>query len=126
MYDYEMRLLKCFAGSFINSSGEFIAERRSNAYFHLAACKDETEVKYKVIEWLSRAAYKTEPFYRKSDNDKFHVYISDGANEYLGTNFDADDWKLIYTKLGNNVNRPLVESFVASGYDLNVLREVRE
>lgn len=124
MFDYEMKLLKCFQGSFINSSGEFIAERRSNTYFHLASCKDETEVKYKVIEWLSRAAYKTEPFYRKSDNDKFHAFVSEGANEFLGTNFGADEWVLIYTKLGNNINRPLTERFVASGYDLNVLREV--
>lgn len=45
-----------------------------------------------------------------------------GINKYLGTNFNTDDWNLIYTKLGNNINRPLTERFVASGYDLNVLR----
>lgn len=121
MYDYEMRLMSCFAGSFVNSCGEFIAERKSNTYFNLANCKSETEVKYKVIEWLSRAAYKTEPYRRRDLNDKFHTFISDGANEFLGTNFDAKAWCLIYTKLGNNINRSLCERFVASGYDLSVL-----
>ncbi|HIU80587.1 MAG TPA: hypothetical protein IAC67_06710 [Candidatus Coproplasma excrementipullorum] len=121
MEDYELRLLMCFPGSFINTSGEFIACRESNTYFCLANCKDETEVKYKVIERLSRAAYKTEPFYREIDNNRFHAFISAGVNEFLGTSFGADEWKKIYTKLGNCCNRPLTERFVASGYDLNIL-----
>ncbi len=123
MYDYEIRLMNCFAGSFLNGCGEFIADRKSNTYFNLANCKNETEVKYKVIEWLSRAAYKTEPYRRKDCNDRFHAFISDGANKFLGTNFDEQAWCLIYTKLGNNINRPLCERFVASGYDLSVLGE---
>ena len=28
---------------------------------------------------------------------------------------------IIYTKLGNDVNRPLCEKFIDSGYDMNIL-----
>ena len=45
----------------------------------------------------------------------------DGINKYLGTNFDFEDMDIIYTKLGNDVNRPLCEKFVDSGYDMNIL-----
>ena len=45
----------------------------------------------------------------------------DGINKYLGTNFDFEDMGIIYTKLGNDVNRPLCEKFVDSGYDMNII-----
>ena len=45
----------------------------------------------------------------------------DGINKYLGTNFDFEDMDIIYTKLGNDVNRPLCEKFVDNGYDMNII-----
>lgn len=121
MFDYEIKLMKCFAGSFINECGEFIADRRSNTYFTLGNCKGEAEVKCKVLEYLSRAAHKSEPFRRACDNNTFHAFISNGANAYLGTNFNSQQWKAIYIKLGNGINRPLCQKFIESGYDMNIL-----
>lgn len=99
MFDYELRLLNCFAGSFINDCGEFIADRKSNNYFTLANCKDETEVKCKVIEYLSRAAHRTEPFRCACDNRTFHNFISNSANTYLGTNFSSQEWERSINRL---------------------------
>lgn len=96
MTDYEKRLLTCFPNSFINAHGEFIAHKESNTYFILHNCADETEVKCKVLEWLSRAAFKTLPFYSKKKNSEFHKFISQCANIYLGTNFGGAEWELIY------------------------------
>lgn len=121
MFDYELKLMNCFAGSFVNDCGEFIADRKSNTYFTLANCKDEIEVKCKVIEYLSRAAHKSEPFRRACDNRDFHVFISNGANSYLGTQFSNQDWEKIYIKLGNGINRALCKKFIESGYDLKIL-----
>ena len=45
----------------------------------------------------------------------------DGINKYIGTNFDFEDMDIIYTTLGNDVNRPLCEKFIDSGYDMNIL-----
>lgn len=121
MENYELRLLNCFSGSFINSQGEFIAHKKSNTYFNLANCKNENEVKCKVLEWLSRPAFKTEPFNTSRANNDFHQFISDGANAYLGTNFGEKEWEVIYTYLGNNINRTLTEKFILSNYNMHLL-----
>ena len=62
--DWELiqRLMNCFPSSFINQQGEFIAHKEANQYFILRNCENEMDVKCKVIEWFSRAAFKTEPF----------------------------------------------------------------
>ena len=116
-------LLGCFQGSFINQNGEFIAHRSANVYFNLVACVDEFEVKCKVLEWFSRAAYKSEPFDSQAKNDRLHQFMLNGINEFLGTSFTENDMDLIYTYLGNNCNRGLTVKFIESGYDLSILRE---
>lgn len=126
MRDDELRLLRCFQGSFINTQGEFIAHKESNTYFNLANCKDEHEIKCKVIEWLSRPAFKTSPFKTLKANNQFHKFISDGANAYLGTNFGEKEWETIYTYLGNNINRKLTEKFILGGYDMQLFESKRE
>jgi len=62
MTDTELKLLKSFPGSFINDNGKFIPERSGVAYFDLANCESSEEIKCKVLEWCSRAAYKSEPY----------------------------------------------------------------
>lgn len=121
MRDDELRLLRCFQGSFINAQGEFIVHKKSNTYFNLASCKNENEVKCKVLEWLSRPAFKTEPFNTSKANNEFHKFISDGANAYLGTNFGEKEWETIYTYLGNNINRALTEKFILSNYNMHLI-----
>lgn len=116
------KLMKCFPGSFINSSGEFIAHRISNSYFNLDICKTELEVKCRMLEWLSRGACKTTPFRLKSNNEEFHRYMRECINTYLGTEFTHEDMELIYEQLGNCLNRPITLEFIKSGYNLEVLR----
>mgnify|MGYP000220016720 FL=1 len=113
--------MDCFPGSIINHNGEFIAMVKENEYFILESCKDEREIKCKVLAWFSRGAHKTQHYKSKKKNNEYHQFMLDGINKYLGTNFDFEDMDIIYTKLGNDVNRPLCEKFVDSGYDMNIL-----
>lgn len=122
MTDTELKLLKSFPGSFISCHGEFIAHNKANEYFILRNCKDDFEIKCKVLEWLSRAAYKTEPYQQRKKNKEFHLFMRGGINDFIGVDFSEADIELIYTKLGNNCNRPLCEKFVESGYDMEVLK----
>lgn len=116
-----IRLLQCFRGSFINEHGEFIANDKANSYFILGTCKDELEVKCKILEWLSRDAYKTEPFSNRRKNDEFHHYMLNSINQYLLTEFSLKDMELIYQELGNQVNRERTIAFIASQYQMSIL-----
>lgn len=116
------KLMHCFPNSFINYQGEFIAHAEANQYFILDNCKDELEVKCKVLAWFSRGAHKTAPFGERK-NKKFHQFMLEGINKFLNTNFTETDMDLIYTYLGNDCNRKLCESFVNSGFDMNILRK---
>lgn len=122
MTDTELKLLKSFPGSFINDHGEFIPEKSGVTCFSLYDCKSDLEIKYKVLEWCSRAAFKSEPYQTEVRNNRLHEFILNGINAFLDTDFSTEDMELIYTKLGNNCNRPLCEKFVESGYDMEVLR----
>lgn len=86
-FDIVMKLFKCFPGSTINSLGEFIPAKKVNEYFNLEQCKDELEVKCKVLEWLSRGACKSTPFQCKWRNNEYHNFMRSGINKFLGTNF---------------------------------------
>ena len=116
-----LKLLQSFPRSFINDRLEFIAHTAANQYFLLKDCESEFDVKCKILEWFSRGAYKTEPFDSYSKNERFHEFMLDGINEYLGTNFTEDDMEIIYTYLGNRCNHPKTVKFVESGYDMAVL-----
>lgn len=115
------KLIKCFKGSTINHNGEFIAHEKANVYFNLKTCKDELEVKCKVLEWMSRAAYKSQPFNSEKKNRELHEFIRKGINQFLDTKFTEDDMELIYTYLGNCVHRPLTIAFIESNYDMSIL-----
>lgn len=116
-------LMDCFPGSIINGSGEFIAHIKANEYFILHNCETKIDVKCKVLEWLSRAAYKTEPYNTKKSNDTFHKFMLDGINRFLQTDFTPEDICEIYTCLGNAINHKKTIRFIESGYDLAILQE---
>lgn len=116
-----LNLLRCFRGSFVNSCGEFIANDKANSYFTLANCKDEMEVKCKILEWLSRDSFKAEPFSTRKKNEEFHITLLNGINQFLMTDFSLKDMELIYQELGNQINRARTIKFIESGYDLKVL-----
>lgn len=116
------RLIFCFTGSFVNQNNEFIAHRRANEYFSLNNCKDELDVKCKVLEWFSRGAYKTEPYNTERRNAEFHEFMLQGINEFLDTEFTEEDMEVIYTYLGNAIKHEKTIRFIESGYDMDVLK----
>lgn len=120
MFDYELKLLNSFPGSFINGQGEFIAEPKTNQYIILKTCKDEFEVKCKVLEWFSRPAHCTQP-----NNKNLHKFMLEGINKFLCTNFTPEEIEIIYCELGNGADRPLCEKFIKSNYDISVLTSER-
>lgn len=120
-FEVGKKLMSCFPNSFINHNGEFIAHRKANEYFILENCKTELDVKCKVLEWFSRAAYKTTPFKRAIENTALHIFMLEGINKYLDTKFDVDDMERIYWRLGNCCNHALTIEFVESGYNMEVL-----
>jgi len=115
------RLMQCFRGSFINEHGEFIAHRFSNTYFRLDNCENEMDVKCKVLEWLTRAASKGQPYRTDKNNLVFQGFMQEGINRYLGTEFDTDDFDEIYTYLGNACNHAKTIRFIESGYNISML-----
>lgn len=119
--NYICRLMNAFPNSFINQNLEFIAHKEANEYFILKDCKNEFNVKCKVLEWLSRGAYKTCPFNTNHKNERFHNFMLNGINDFLGTDFTEEDISVIYDRLGNRVNHELTEKFVKSGYDMSLL-----
>lgn len=122
-YEMACKLMRSFPESFINYRGEFIAHKKSNTYLIFSNCETLKDLQCKVLEWFSRAAYKTEPDYTDKSNNKFHRFMLDGVNDFLGTTFTFDDMELIYTYLGNAVNHSLTLKFVESGYDMEVLEK---
>lgn len=117
-YDVVARLITAFPGSFV-IRGEFIAHRDSNQYFILHNCENELDVKCKVLEWLSRAAYKTQFYNSDFRNEEFHQFMLKGINTFLGTEFDKYEISIIYQLLGNCVRHDLTVRFVESGYDID-------
>lgn len=115
-----MELMNCFPNSYINAYGEFIASDLGNEYFILDNCKDELEVKCKMLEWLSRGAFKDEPSTPRK-NAELHKFMLAGINDFLGTEFTESDMEKIYIPLGNECNRKLCIEFIKSGYDMSVL-----
>ena len=116
------KLARAFPNSFINTALEFIANKEANSYFRLEDCADEFDVKCKVLEWLSRDAHKTCPFHTRLKNKRFHNFMLNGINDFLGTDFTEEDIAIIYQHLGNRVKHSLTEEFVKSGYDMSVLK----
>ena len=119
-WEIVQRLMQSFPNSFINEKGEFIAHRAANEYFILRDCETELNVKCKVLEWLSRATFKTAPFVERK-NKSFHSFMLNGVNLFLGTVFTPTDMEQIYTYLGNAVNHKKTMRFIESGYDMATL-----
>lgn len=117
------KLHLAFPGSKIHYNGEFIANVPANSYFVLHNCETELDVKCKVLEWLSRDAFKSEPFNSAKKNLRLHETMLHGINVFLGTNFSYEDMETIYTYLGNCCNHARTLRFIQSGYDVSMLEE---
>ena len=118
------RLLRAFPNSLINGQLEFVADRnpRVNSYCRLDNCASEEDVKVKVLEWLSRDAYKSMHYHTEKRNGDVHEYHRQGINSFLGTAFTPEDMAIIYQRLGNAVRHQKTLEFIRSGYDMEVLK----
>ena len=118
------KLLSSFPHSFINQRLEFIAEPKKNQYFLLEHC-DDTLVRCKVLEYLSRSASFALPYKTEKRNAEYQDNLRHCINNFLGTEFSREDMELIYIVLGNAVRHSLTVEFVQSGYDMMLLKESR-
>lgn len=118
-----IELMKAFPQSYINYNCEFIADLKTNQYFRLNDCHTELDIKCKVLEWLSRAACKTQFSRSERKNKELQSEMRKRINEYLGTSFTAKDMRTIYTELGNACNHEKTIEFINSGYDMSILEE---
>lgn len=110
------KIQAAFPKSFVTMQNELIFSPRSNSYFGLKNATDETQLKAKILEHLSRIAIKgVSPKERK-----LHF---EGINKLLGTNFTPEEMETIYTYLGNGIKHNLCVKFVESGYNMAVIRE---
>lgn len=121
MWTDVMRLLRCFSDSFINQNGDFIVLLTSSATFRLTDCESENDIKCKVLEWLSYAATKGQPYGTNKLNQRFRQSMKGGINQYLGTAFSHEDFVEIYTYLGNCCNHQKTLRFIESGFDMALL-----
>ena len=115
-------VMNCFHCSFINNNAELIINAKTNTYFLLSKIETELDLKCKILEWLSRPAYKTEYCSSEKHNRAMQDWHLKGLNEYLKTDFSREQMEKIYTYLGNGVNRELCIKFIESGYDMSLLR----
>lgn len=118
MKEARAKLLECFPGSFINSRDEFIAHPRTNQYFILWDCKTVEAVEAKMLEYLSRPAFKTQPYSQEWRNRRFHEFMLAGVNAFLDTDFSEDDMELIYTYMGCGIKHSLMLDFI--GHDMSM------
>lgn len=116
------RLMKWFEKSFINPNNELILVPSTNLYFGLDNVDSAKTLKCKVIAWCSRDACKSTPYSANWRNAKYQAEIRMRLNGFLKADFSAEEWRDIYTYLGNDIRGDLCEKFVDSGYDINVIR----
>ena len=117
------KLGQAFPNGFINSHGEFIANKRTNLYFNIFSCDSELDVKCKILEWFSRDAFKAQPFNSEWRNEKYHEWVRASINLYFDKMFTEQDMEDIYCKLGNAIRHDLTIKFIESGYDMALLQD---
>lgn len=110
------KIRAAFPAAFVNMYNELILVPKANMYIMLNQVRDERDFKAAVLEDCSRNAFK-------GCSRKLQDEHLDGINKLLDSKFTRDDIELIYTYLGNGIQHDLCLRFVASGYDLEVLRE---
>ena len=123
MEEAHAKLLECFPGSYINVRDEFIAHPRTNQYFLLNNCQTVEDIEAKVLEWLSRPAFKTQPYSQEWRNRRFHELMLAGVNSFLDTDFSEEDMELIYTYMGCGIKHSLMLDFIDHDMNMKWLRD---
>lgn len=110
------KIQAAFPQSLVNMQNELIFSLRTDSGFSLKDVTDETQLKAKFLEWLTRTAIKAV----SPKERKLHF---EGINKLLGTNFTLEEMTDIYTYLGNGINHDLCVKFVESGYDMTMIQK---
>ena len=110
------KIRAAFPAAFVNMYNELILIPKANTYIMLNQVRDERDFKAAVLEDCTRNAFK-------GRSRKLWDEHLDGINKLLDTKFTRDDMERIYTYLGNGIQHDLCLRFVASGYDLEIIRE---
>lgn len=116
MTNTEKRLLKSFSKSSIDSSGIFIAEPTKKCAFNLFECKDDNDIKCKVIEQITDACIKSCVEANRMSSDLMSEY-----NDFLNADFCLRDLTQINNILGNGKDSDLCRLFVISGYNMDFI-----
>lgn len=104
---------KHFPMVYISSDYEFVFHSDRGIYFRLQDVKTDKDFYGKVIKWLSRDAIK--------QPEEIAFNVGNAINEILKTNFTTVDFDIIYTYLGNDINKGLCDKFIESGFNITVL-----
>ena len=107
---WSRKIQAAFPQSFVNMQNELVFSLRTDSGFSLKDVTNETQLKAKILEWLTRTAIKAV----SPKERKLHF---EGINKLLGTNFTLEEMTDIYTYLGNGINHDLCVKFVENGYD---------
>ena len=113
---WSRKIQAAFPQSFVNMQNELVFSLRTDSGFSLKDVTDETQLKAKILEWLTRTAIKAV----SPKERKLHF---EGSNKLLGTNFTLEEMTDIYTYLGNGINHDLCVKFVESGYDMTMIQK---
>ena len=112
------RVYNAFPKAFINRWNEMIIYLIESTYFLLDNVNNELELECKVLEYCSREASKG--MSKASKN-----YHFEGICKFFNRKFTQEEMDLIYTKLGNGINRKLCIKYIESSFDLEVLKNVK-
>lgn len=118
------QIISAFGSSVINSKLELILIPQTGSYINLNKVCTENDLKRLCLVAVCRDCYKTQRFKHPAVNNKFHEQNLNKLNKALKTNFTKGDIEIIYQHFGNGLNQDLATSFVVSGYDMNIFKEV--
>lgn len=122
LLDEISRFMKIFTGSFINCELDIILIPKTNGYIKLQNIHNTLELRCEILEKLSRHCCKTQYYnYHKNNENMWHNNLKK-VNIALDTNFTIEDMEVIYSELGNGVNRELTKDFINSNYDMEMLK----
>lgn len=117
--DVMVETMKAGFTTFINYNGEVILDKKHNIYFDLYGIATENDLKRKVLTSLS--------FYSvKGVKPKRQKRYLDLLNKILDTNFTYEEMDLIYRFIGNGIHRELADTFVKSGFDMQIMYDYRD
>lgn len=118
------QILSAFGYSGINSKLELILIKETGSYINLNEVYSDIDLKRLCLVSVCRDCCKTQRYRYPSINNDFHKRNLEKLNKALETSFTKLDMEIIYQYFGNGLNQNLAASFVVSGYDMIILKEV--